>query len=130
MRPEGEAGGARRAPLPPRAGQRHARGSPAPAPRRRLRVGRSGGAAATGRSAGGGGLGGGRGGVRSLKDAAEDPLDPAREADLAPGRQRARGVGVARAGAGMCARRHPRALGCRHGEDGFGSGARGGPSRR
>lgn len=113
MRPGGGAGGARPAPLPPRAGQRHSRGSPAPAPRAARLVGRSGGAAATPRRAGRGGRGGGRGGDRSLKDAAEDPLAPAGEADLAPGRQRGPGVGVARRGRNVCARKHERSPVCR-----------------
>jgi len=87
----------RRAPLPPRAGQRHARASPAPAPRSRQLPG---GLEERGRGRAGRRQGRGR----SLKDAADDPLRPTGEADPSPGRQQP-GAWELRAAERMWARR-------------------------
>lgn len=87
----------RRAPLPPRAGQRHAKASPAPAPRRRQLQG---GLEKRGRGRAGRRQGRGR----SLKDAADDPHGPTGEADPSPGRQQP-GAWELRAAERMWARR-------------------------
>lgn len=116
----------RRYHLPPGSGMRRARphllGAPrTPSHRARGEVG--GAAAAPNRA------GRRRGGDRSLKDATEDPLGPAGEADLAPSRQ-------AGPGSGSCARKQEcmrvNTRGCPcldKGLDGCGSGARDGPRR-
>lgn len=101
----------RPAPLPPWAGQRHARASSAPAPRRRRLAGSSGGgAAATGRSAGGGGRGGGRAGAAALGTQPRTLwVQPRRRIRRPAGS--GPGAWELRAAKGVWARRHARATG-------------------